>query len=416
MSSSVRLGWDTAHPPAALVQGSLVSVNGVTDESTNSLQTTRTYGGRGRGRKSNNAYSGYVLRDPDSNPYSLLEGEGELGGDTDASESMGGTDRRRRSRRRRNDQEPSLMDAAANESDGQAAAMPKETWALKEALEERALDGARGERALDGWTTPAEILEGWASPAETLDEQALCGRSHEGALAEEEGRPQRRNRSRRRRNRGNRPEGSSTSRDRQPICGLDHFICNTIQLERFLVMAIVTVITSTGQYRMAHTAVSVQSTVTANNMTNQWSSGAFDCCEDMGICCCGFWCTYCLMCKTSEDFGECHCLPLLEICFGGIMHPITLAMRSSMRERFHIKGSIQNDCCMATCCPACVWCQMARELKARRQNQVVVNVAVNTVHQQPQAFNQPPQAFNQPTQAQAINAGYQPMYPVNTGY
>uniref|UniRef100_A0A8C2EE04 Fragile X mental retardation, autosomal homolog 2 n=1 Tax=Cyprinus carpio TaxID=7962 RepID=A0A8C2EE04_CYPCA len=154
----------------------------LTDDSTNSLQTTRTYGGRGRGRKSNNAYSGYgtnsemsnaseteeigerelgpkgvggdergskrggrgrgssagrgrggpgpritntissVLRDPDSNPYSLLEGEGELGGDTDASESMGGTDHRRRSRRRRNDQEPSLMDAAANESDSQAAA------------------------------------------------------------------------------------------------------------------------------------------------------------------------------------------------------------------------------------------------------------------------------------------------------
>uniref|UniRef100_A0A671ST56 Fragile X mental retardation syndrome-related protein 1-like n=1 Tax=Sinocyclocheilus anshuiensis TaxID=1608454 RepID=A0A671ST56_9TELE len=192
----------------------------LTDESTNSLQTTRTYGGRGRGRKSNNTYSGYgtnsemsnaseteeigerelrpkgvggddrgsrrggrgrgsstgrgrggpgprntntissVLRDPDSNPYSLLEGEGELGGDTDASESMGGTDRRRHSRRRRNDQEPSLMDAAANESDSQAAA----------------------------------------------SENGL----------EEEGKPQRRNRSRRRRNRGNRPGGGSTSCDRQP--------------------------------------------------------------------------------------------------------------------------------------------------------------------------------------------------------
>lgn len=61
-----------------------------------------------------------VLRDPDSNPFSLLEGEGEAGGDTDASESMGGAgDRRRRSRRRRNDQEPSVMDAAA-ESDSQA--------------------------------------------------------------------------------------------------------------------------------------------------------------------------------------------------------------------------------------------------------------------------------------------------------
>uniref|UniRef100_A0A8C9X7M9 FMR1 autosomal homolog 2 n=1 Tax=Sander lucioperca TaxID=283035 RepID=A0A8C9X7M9_SANLU len=150
----------------------------MTDDSSNSLHTSRTYGGRGRGRRpSNSQYSGYgtnselsnasesedlgerdqrprgiggdergsrrggrgrgsnpgrgrggpaskpsnsissVLRDPDSNPYSLLEGEGELA-DADISEGMGG-DRRRRSRRRRNDQEPSVMDAAA-ESDGQA--------------------------------------------------------------------------------------------------------------------------------------------------------------------------------------------------------------------------------------------------------------------------------------------------------
>ncbi|XP_032399817.1 fragile X mental retardation syndrome-related protein 1 isoform X2 [Etheostoma spectabile] len=190
----------------------------LTDDSSNSLHTSRTYGGRGRGRRpSNSQYSGYgtnselsnasesedlgerdqrprgiggdergsrrggrgrgsnpgrgrggpaskpsnsissVLRDPDSNPYSLLEGEGELA-DTDISEGMGG-DRRRRSRRRRNDQEPSVMDAAA-ESDGQAG--PSENG---------------------------------------LDEEA---------------RPQRRNRSRRRRNRGNRPEGGSASRDRQP--------------------------------------------------------------------------------------------------------------------------------------------------------------------------------------------------------
>uniref|UniRef100_A0A3Q2R4J2 FMR1 autosomal homolog 2 n=1 Tax=Fundulus heteroclitus TaxID=8078 RepID=A0A3Q2R4J2_FUNHE len=149
-----------------------------TDESTNSLHASRTYGGRGRGRRpSNNQYSGYgtnselsnasesedandrdlrprgiggdergvrrggrgrgatsgrgrggpaakpsnsissVLRDPDSNPYSLLEGEGELA-DADLTEGLGG-DRHRRSRRRRNDQEPSVMDAAA-ESDNQA--------------------------------------------------------------------------------------------------------------------------------------------------------------------------------------------------------------------------------------------------------------------------------------------------------
>ncbi|KAM4565205.1 fragile X mental retardation syndrome-related protein 2 isoform 3-T3 [Fundulus diaphanus] len=189
-----------------------------TDESSNSLHASRTYGGRGRGRRpSNNQYSGYgtnselsnasesedandrdlrprgiggdergsrrggrgrgaasgrgrggpaakpsnsissVLRDPDSNPYSLLEGEGELA-DADLTEGLGG-DRHRRSRRRRNDQEPSVMDAAA-ESDNQAG--PSENG---------------------------------------LDEEA---------------RPQRRNRSRRRRNRGSRPEGGSASRDRQP--------------------------------------------------------------------------------------------------------------------------------------------------------------------------------------------------------
>uniref|UniRef100_A0A7N8X559 FMR1 autosomal homolog 2 n=1 Tax=Mastacembelus armatus TaxID=205130 RepID=A0A7N8X559_9TELE len=126
----------------------------LTDESSNSLHTSRTYGGRGRGRRaSNSQYSGYgenegteiiiialacvnrneklwgsvvvmpifcahsVLRDPDSNPYSLLEGEGDLA-DTDVSEGVAG-DRRRRSRRRRNDQEPSVIDAAA-ESDSQA--------------------------------------------------------------------------------------------------------------------------------------------------------------------------------------------------------------------------------------------------------------------------------------------------------
>ncbi|XP_048035662.1 fragile X mental retardation syndrome-related protein 2-like isoform X2 [Megalobrama amblycephala] len=45
--------------------------------------------------------------------------------------------------------------------------------------------------------------------------------SHQWSSTEEEGRPQRRNRSRRRRNRGNRPEGGSTSRDRQPVTVAD---------------------------------------------------------------------------------------------------------------------------------------------------------------------------------------------------
>ncbi|KAG7257418.1 hypothetical protein CRUP_001457 [Coryphaenoides rupestris] len=197
----------------------------LTDESSNSLHNARVYGGRGRGRRpSNGQYSGYgtnselsnaseseevverseqrprgvggedrgarrggrgrgtntgrgrgggpasrptnsissVLKDPDSNPYSLLEGEGEQ---VEAGEAAAGAgERRRRDRRRRTDQEPSVMDAT--ESDGQ---------------------GATSENGLD-----------------------------------EEGRPQRRNRSRRRRNRGNRPEGGSASRDRQPVTVADY--------------------------------------------------------------------------------------------------------------------------------------------------------------------------------------------------
>ncbi|TRY72924.1 hypothetical protein DNTS_011398 [Danionella cerebrum] len=112
---------------------------------------------------------------------------------------------------------------------------------------------------------------------------------------------------------------------------------------------------------MTHATVSVQPAMVMASegiKLNMWSSGVCDCCEDMGICCCGLWCSYCLMCKTSEEFGECLCLPLLE-------------------------GSIQNDCCVVCCCPVCVWCQMARELKARKRSLVVINQTVTHVHQQP---------------------------------
>lgn len=126
-----------------------------------------------------------MLRDPDSNPYSLLEGEGELA-DADLSEGMGG-DRRRRSRRRRNDQEPSIMDAAA-ESDSQAG--PSENG-LGETLILQYFGRFKTSQCII-----ADIFLIW--------------------LSDEEARPQRRNRSLRRRNRGNRPEGGSTSRDRQP--------------------------------------------------------------------------------------------------------------------------------------------------------------------------------------------------------
>ncbi|XP_066578873.1 fragile X mental retardation syndrome-related protein 2 isoform X2 [Amia ocellicauda] len=217
-----QIGMGYRPPPSRGGTGGDRERGYLTDESNSSLHGSRTYGGRGRGgrRTSNSQHSGYgtnselsnaseseevsereqrsrasaeerprrggrgrggpttssrgrggpgnrpasstissVLRDPDSNPYSLLDRAGELdqAGDTDTSENQASAERRRRSRRRRTDQEPSVIDGAA-ESDGPS-----------------------------------------------VSENGL----------EDDSKPQRRNRSRRRRNRGNRPEGGSASRDRQ---------------------------------------------------------------------------------------------------------------------------------------------------------------------------------------------------------
>ncbi|XP_069069195.1 RNA-binding protein FXR1 isoform X2 [Pleurodeles waltl] len=68
----------------------------------------RRPGPRGR---SGSGVQGRVLKDPDSNPYSLLDNtESDQTADTDASESHLTTTRRRRSRRRRTDEDSALID------------------------------------------------------------------------------------------------------------------------------------------------------------------------------------------------------------------------------------------------------------------------------------------------------------------
>uniref|UniRef100_A0A8C8CCP2 Plac8 onzin related protein 2 n=1 Tax=Oncorhynchus tshawytscha TaxID=74940 RepID=A0A8C8CCP2_ONCTS len=79
--------------------------------------------------------------------------------------------------------------------------------------------------------------------------------------------------------------------------------------------------------------------------------------------CFGFWCCPCHACIHTREYGQCLCLPLLDIF--GIIPPVTMSMRVSMRQRYGIKGTICNDCVNATCCNCCVWCQMSREMKSR---------------------------------------------------
>ncbi|TWW75289.1 cornifelin homolog B-like [Takifugu flavidus] len=108
--------------------------------------------------------------------------------------------------------------------------------------------------------------------------------------------------------------------------------------------------------------------------SDEWGSGICDCCQDVPECCFAFWCFPCFACVTTKKYGQCLCLPLLDI---GCIPPITLAMRVSMRERYGIKDTICRDCLFATFCIACSWCQMSREMR-KRDIQVLLVGAKNS--------------------------------------
>ncbi|KAK7925278.1 hypothetical protein WMY93_007588 [Mugilogobius chulae] len=106
--------------------------------------------------------------------------------------------------------------------------------------------------------------------------------------------------------------------------------------------------------------------------SDEWSSGICDCTQDMPECCLAFWCCPCFACRTTKRYGQCLCLPLLDM-FGGIPLPITMSMRVSMRHRYGIKGDMWHDCLYSCFCVPCSWCQMSREMKQRHIPIVLVN-------------------------------------------
>ncbi|XP_061092482.1 cornifelin-like [Conger conger] len=120
---------------------------------------------------------------------------------------------------------------------------------------------------------------------------------------------------------------------------------------------------------------------------NDWSTGICECFDDMAICCFGYWCPLCFACKTSTDFGECVCLPVMDslwtitICFGvpTCVPPVAFAMRVGARNRYNIQGDMCTDCITATFCNTCSWCQIAREIKRHKRNMTVVNAQPNVI-------------------------------------
>ncbi|XP_015254114.1 PREDICTED: cornifelin [Cyprinodon variegatus] len=91
--------------------------------------------------------------------------------------------------------------------------------------------------------------------------------------------------------------------------------------------------------------------------SSEWSTSVFDCCDDCVICLCGAFIPCILGCNVARDNGESCCLPFLP---GAL-----IALRTSIRNKNNIEGSVCNDWLVMACLPLCGLCQMAREQKIR---------------------------------------------------
>jgi Cys-rich protein (TIGR01571 family) len=88
---------------------------------------------------------------------------------------------------------------------------------------------------------------------------------------------------------------------------------------------------------------------------HDWSSGLCACLKDIKSCLLAFLCTPCYECYLATQLNESCCIPL---CVPGA----TVAMRTKLRTRENIRGSICDDCLKLVFCPWCTLAQMGREL------------------------------------------------------
>ncbi|XP_033638806.1 cornifelin homolog A-like [Asterias rubens] len=94
-----------------------------------------------------------------------------------------------------------------------------------------------------------------------------------------------------------------------------------------------------------------------------WSTPLFACLEDIPSCVFG-WCFPCIFdCFVAFKMRECFCI--------GCCYPYsTVLMRSVVRERHNINGSLCRDVCTVYWCGPCAQCQTYREVENVRMGRI----------------------------------------------
>lgn len=114
---------------------------------------------------------------------------------------------------------------------------------------------------------------------------------------------------------------------------------------------------------------------------SKWSSGPFECCDDISTCCCACWCPEIRWAENLSmvgllNFWAAFALFLLFSLLSGILPfmwvvicAVGVYYRQTLRQRFKMEGqgecsTYMGDCLLYCCCTCCAIAQEARHLEA----------------------------------------------------
>ncbi|MEW5299024.1 MAG: hypothetical protein WDW36_002079 [Sanguina aurantia] len=161
--------------------------------------------------------------------------------------------------------------------------------------------------------------------------------------------------------------------------------------------------------------------------TAPWTTGLFACCDDLGICLCGCFCTPCLFgyntnaltgrdccgaCCLYSFFTFCGCL-CDGFCGDFMQDYVGARVRSQIRMKYGLMEDPCADFVTHMCCPHCALCQEARELKYRAAaGPAMMAMAQPQMYapQQQQQFAPPQQMYGQQPQQQQYAPQQQQQY------